>query len=737
MERTQYKKLQKLFRNVKDCTGADFVFFSFLNEKSNLFEIKIIDGNSKTSNKATNRSFQKFFKEFAPVNYSFSGYSNPHLKKIIDKKTHETVDLLAATKNVFSKDAVATVQNLLLEPMVTTFPVVLEDVVKGIISFIYSKNNGNINQKTLTKFVDHTRLYIESILDNEKLALEVKEKTLKLEQEKVNLEANVKERTQKLDNSRSALLHMLKDIDKSAKKLASAKEYTDNIIRSMIETLVVVSTDATIQTANKSTLELLGYTEDELVGHHFSKIFPDHNVEMANALVNELIKKDFVSNVEKTYLTKDGIEIPIVFSASVMKESEDIIQGIVCIASDITIRKKHERDVHEQNVKIEKANEELKAALKKAEESDKLKTAFLQNMSHEIRTPLNGIVGFSQLLSSKDYPEANKLEIAKLVERSSFRLIELVNNILDVAKIETGQVEINSSAFNLNNFLREIQEFFSLFAKEKKLELVFDSFLADNESVIYLDKEKLHQIMINLVNNAIKFTNQGEIKFGYAIKDDVIEFFVKDTGVGIPEEFQDRVFDRFIQADVALTRNYEGSGLGLSICKGLTELLGGKMWLTSVMGKETVFYFTVPYFPASINGSGKSTAIIDLEKLKRTLHILIAEDDDINFKFVHYLFINSKHKIIRAVNGKEAVDMVMGPDKFDIILMDIKMPIMSGYEATSIIKSRYPKIPIIALTAYAFEEDRQKALKVGCDDFIQKAYRKETLFEKIYKLVSK
>jgi PAS domain S-box-containing protein len=621
------------------------------------------------------------------------------------------------------------------EMEVITLPVIVDENVKGLISFVNPNVKGNINLKAMKAFRDMLTQFIENILINEKLMGEVKEKTNSLEQQKNNLEDNVRERTVKLDNSRSALLYMLKDIEKARKKLSSAKEYTDNIIRSMIETLIVMDTKGVIQKVNKSTSDLLGYSEAELIGKHISYIFPEKGKNAINKLIVDFLEKNIITNIERTYLTKDGIEIPVIFSGSVMKEADNMIQGIVCVASDITIRKKHEKEVQDQNKKIEQTNIELIEALHKAEESDKLKTAFLQNMSHEIRTPLNGIVGFSQLLSSKNYPEANKLEIAKLVERSSFRLIELVNNILDIAKIETGQVNINSTAFNLNGFMRELKDFFELFVKEKKLTLDYQNSLEDDECIIFLDKEKLHQIMVNLINNSIKFTNEGGVIFGYTIQKNLIEFFVRDTGVGIPEEMQERVFDRFTQADVALTRNYEGSGLGLSICKGLTELLGGKMWLKSAMGKETTFYFTVPYLPTNMKNGQGGSALFDLEKIRKKLKILVAEDDEINFKFVEYLFLHSKHNLTWAANGQEAVDLFIHKDDFDIVLMDLKMPIMSGYEASTIIRSRFSDVPILALTAYAFEEDKQRALDAGCTDFLQKAYKKDDLFEKIIKLV--
>lgn len=736
MELNRLKQLQEVFKNAIDITGAQLAVFSFLNESSNKFEVKIIEGISISKLQIAKKTIQKFIKDFDPLKFSFSSYFNTYLKKIIDEKTYLKANLYTATENVIPRAAFEAVLTTNNEIEVATFPLIINENVNGLISFVSKNKIEDKHLKAMGAFTNQIMLFNENINLNEKLIEEVKEKTNSLEQEKNNLEKNVQDRTLKLDNSRSALLYMLKDIEKTSKELSSSKEYMDNIIKSMIETLIVVSTKGIIQKVNKSTLELLGYKEEELIDKHFSLIFSKNDTVLVDTLIENLKENGFVSNIEKTYIRKDGLEIPVIFSGSVMKEADDVIHGIVCVASDITKRKEHERETLEQNKKIEKANEELKIALKKAEESDKLKTAFLQNMSHEIRTPLNGIVGFSQLLTSKDLPESSKLEIAKLVERSSYRLIELVNNILDIAKIETGQIKINNSAFMLNNFMKEVLDFFILFAKEKHITISCNNFLDDDESIIFLDKEKLHQILINLINNSIKFTKEGEIIFGYLIKDNNIEFYVKDTGIGIPEEIQEKIFERFVQADIALTRNYEGSGLGLAICKGLTELLGGTMWLKSELGKETIFYFTLPFNPANKDKEKTNLLFIDFEKISKTLKILVAEDDEVSFKFLYYLFLNSKHKLTRAFNGQEAVDLFKNKNEFDIVLMDFKMPVMSGYEATKIIKEKFPDVPIIGLTAYAFEEDRQKALKIGCDDFLQKPFKKEVLFEKIINLIS-
>ena len=498
--------------------------------------------------------------------------------------------------------------------------------------------------------------------------------------------------------------------------------YLEDIFNSIEDIIIVTDNIGYINFINTATSRTLKYSDDEILRENIH-ILLDENLVFSQLFDNKLVK----STVNLITKYKEIVPVTIRVSHFARGDNQDI--GYVIIASD-----ESKQLLYQQQ--IERTNEELIKALAKAEESDKLKTAFLQNMSHEIRTPLNGIVGFSQLLTRKDFPEDKKSEIARVVERSSHRLIELVNNILDLSKIETGQVKIKNYVFVLNQLLKEVYDFFKLFSKEKRINIFYSAGLEDRESVVYSDREKIHQIFVNLINNSIKFTEKGEINFGYMIKNDRIEFFVKDTGIGIPEEFHKEIFNRFTQADNTVTRNYEGAGLGLSISKGLVDLFDGNIWVESEVNKQTHFYFDIPYFPISDYSGNDSPSNVNIENLPKKLRILVAEDDDINYMFIEYLFSNSKHSLIRALNGQEAVDFYSKEKDFDIILMDLKMPVMSGFEATKIIKSIFSGIPIIALTAYVFEDDRQKAMNSGCDDFIVKPYRMEDLFEKIIKLVS-
>jgi signal transduction histidine kinase len=248
---------------------------------------------------------------------------------------------------------------------------------------------------------------------------------------------------------------------------------------------------------------------------------------------------------------------------------------------DINLRKKTETD--------------LIAAKEKAEENDRLKTAFLHNVSHEIRTPMNGIIGFSTLLNEPDLKETERRQYTDIIYQNSIQLLSIINDIVDIANVESGQAKINLSEFNLNSALRNLNEQFSLTGKENNVTLTLETALDDKDSTIMTDQTKLVQILSNLINNAIKFTSNGQVDFGYVIKDDFIEFHVHDTGIGIKPEYHSSIFDRFFQVDNTVSRQYSGTGLGLSICKGYVELLGGKIQVESEPGKGTLFAFTIPY----------------------------------------------------------------------------------------------------------------------------------------------
>lgn len=379
-----------------------------------------------------------------------------------------------------------------------------------------------------------------------------------------------------------------------------------------------------------------------------------------------------------------------------------------------------------------KAEQELVAAKEKAEENDKLKTAFLSNISHEIRTPLNAIMGFLPFLGTPGLPFETLLSYVHTIKEGGNQLLSIINDIVDISRIEANVISCNIGPVNVNSTLQSLYDQFALKADEHGNTLRLEVSLSDNDSVIQTDNTRLIQILSNLLDNAFKFTSHGSIEFGYTLKRTMLEFFVSDTGIGIPPGHQSRVFDSFYQVENSLSRQYGGTGLGLAICKAYAELLGGNIWLTSEPGKGSDFYFTIPFKPAEKEiENQKSTEISENDETDINQTILVAEDEDNNFKLVELQLSSLHAKIVRATNGYDAVELCKSKKNIDLVLMDLKMPRMDGITATRMIKDLCPSLPVIVQTAYVSE--KEKAFESGCSDFIVKPFKKEDLLSMVRK----
>ena len=391
---------------------------------------------------------------------------------------------------------------------------------------------------------------------------------------------------------------------------------------------------------------------------------------------------------------------------------------------------------------LEMIKRELQSSKEKAEMSDSLKSAFLANMSHEIRTPLNAIVGFSHLIAESDDAEERKTYY-NIVNANNERLLQLINEILDLSKIESGTIEFSFGPASLHNLCREVHDA-HIFRTPQGVSLVYES--SDESLMIETDKNRVFQVISNLIGNAVKFTKEGSISYGYKLADNQIVFHVTDTGTGIEPEKVGRVFERFAK----LNNHAQGTGLGLSICKSIVERLGGKISVSSEFGKGTTFTFTLPYTianPANVDSSKKEngegniagiasagkTADSSVDSSANTRHacILVAEDTDSNFDLLEAI-LGKDHQLIRAHDGMEAVTM-FDEVKPDLILMDIKMPNLDGLEATKIIRELSATVPIIAQSAFAYEQDRKAAEEAGCNDFIAKPIADDKLKAMIHK----
>lgn len=497
---------------------------------------------------------------------------------------------------------------------------------------------------------------------------------------------------------------------------------------------IVMITDLNekIEYVNPKFSQVTGYTAEEAIG------------KSTNLLRSGKTPKETYINLWKTIQAgkkwygeflnkrKDGSlywESAYIFP---LKDINDRITHFIGMKEDISGRKKMEQD--------------LIKAKNKAEESDKLKSAFLANMSHEIRTPMNAILGFSQLLTEPDLENEERDHYINLIQNSGNDLLNLIDDIIDISKIEAGQLKIFKSQYFLNNIMVELYDSFHEFIKTRKnkeqLEFKYQKPKDAEKVVVYTDIDRMKQIIRNLLTNAIKFTDTGIVEFGFDLMDEHeiphIQFYVRDTGIGIREDKVEVIFESFRQANDSDTRLYGGTGLGLAITRKMVEVLGGNIWVSSSPGQGSTFYFTTPYFPvsSSIIFTGKNPEKPLLKRYKwHGKSILVVEDNDQSYFFFENVLKKSMVKINRAQNGKDAIKLCK-QNKFDLILMDIQLPGMDGFETTKRIKNLFPDIPIIAQTAYALAGEKERCLNAGCDNYIPKPIKIPELLSMISNYIS-
>jgi PAS domain S-box-containing protein len=482
--------------------------------------------------------------------------------------------------------------------------------------------------------------------------------------------------------------------------------------------IVITEPNGSIEYVNKNFSECTGYAIHEVIGQNPSILKSGYqSIEFYQKMWETITAgsdwKGEIQNKKKNgELYWESIAI-----SSIVNEQGDI-QHYIAVKEDIT--------------EMKHIYEELITAKVKAEESDQLKTAFLHNISHEVRTPMNAIIGFSEFLNDPELIPEKRKNFTDIIIKNCNQLLSIISDIISIATIEAGQEKIKEKEIELNAILLTLYQQFLLKVKKKNISLNLAPFLFKNGLHIITDETKLIQILTNLIDNALKFTNKGYINFGYTIKDKEIELFVEDTGIGIPTELHEEIFKRFRQVETTIARQYGGSGLGLSISKAYVELMNGKMWLNSELEKGTTFYFTIPY---NINSKKSIPETLQVNGLKlKTEHsssILIAEDEESNFMLLLEMLSGLNINILKASNGLEALEICKSKEPIDLVLMDIKMPVMDGYEATKQIKKLKPNLPIIAQTAFSTNDDKNKALLAGCIDFISKPFNQAILITKI------
>lgn len=476
--------------------------------------------------------------------------------------------------------------------------------------------------------------------------------------------------------------------------------------------------------------EVTGYTPEEFSGVHINQwreLLHPEDFDGTSLLLDEAIHEYGNFNAEYRLRRKDGNYVYIEEHGMCIGSPETKSRRMLGSMADITERKEY--------------NQSMETAWKKAQESDRLKTAFLANLSHEIRTPMNAIFGFSDLLMNPNIKENDRFDYIKTINKSSHNLLGIINDILDFSMIETGQFQIYRKACSLQEILNDLQTTFMQFKRmegQDHISLYLQENASNTNDFIISDEDRIKQVMTNLLGNALKYTKKGEIHFGWNLKplDNSkyeIEFFVSDTGIGIPKGKHEMIFERFRQLDDSNTRIYGGNGLGLAISKQIANLLDGDITLSSEPGKGSVFYFTLPYLPAreKVSLPQNDVNINDYNWEKKS--IIIAEDVPSNFYLIKAILEKTGVNLIWAKDGKEAVEAYKNCNACDCILMDVRMPEMNGYEATIEIRKIDTSIPIIALSANAMVKDIERSIQVGCNDHISKPISVENLFSTISK----
>jgi PAS domain S-box-containing protein len=563
-------------------------------------------------------------------------------------------------------------------------------------------------------------------------------------------------------------------------KLRTESESVAKELRQFIETanapIFGIDSKGLVNEWNETAEKITGFKKEEVLGKDLVETYitEDYRDSVKQVLDNALKGKE-TANYEFPLFTKDDKRVMVLLNSSTRRNVEGEIVGVLGVGQDITIIDEYKENL-EYKVKIrtqelafqndekdkraaelviankelafqndekekrsielgiankelgfqnnekEKRALELVNAKEKAEESDRLKTAFLANMSHEIRTPMNGILGFSELLKTPNLSGEEQQDYIRIIEKSGHRMLNTINDIISISKIESGLMGLDIGESNINDQIEYIYTFFRPEVESKGLTFRKQNSLPFDKVVLKTDREKIFAILTNLVKNAIKFTETGSIDIGYTLKGEFLEFYVKDTGVGIDKEKQVAIFERFIQADNSDSRAYEGSGLGLSISKAFVEMLGGKLWVDSEKGKGSVFYFAIPY---KLNEQEKNGIEIELpvesaNVQRENLKILIVEDDETSDLLLSIRLKGISREILHAKNGVEAINICKKNNDIDLIMMDIKMPLMDGHEAARIIRTFNNDIIIIAQTAHAFEGDKEKAIASGCDECLSK-----------------
>ena len=529
---------------------------------------------------------------------------------------------------------------------------------------------------------------------------------------------------EKRDNEVTGYIGTITDITdrkRSEKALQTSEEKYRGIFENVQDVYYETRLDGTILEVSPS-ISILSkgqYKMDDLMGKSMINYYAI--LKEREVILTLLQTKGAITDFEVIFKNKDGSHVPCSISAKLVFDAKGLPEKIIGSMHDITDRK---------NV-----TEALKLSKEKAEASDRLKTEFLNNISHEVRTPLNGILGFAEIISMPDLSEEEKKDSIAMLFESSNRLLNTITNYMDISLIASGSLTVNKKDCSPSGILRGIYNKFETICKNKHLDFVLEIPGQSENLVMNSDPEICQKIISHFIDNAIKFTEKGSINFGFNLLAGKIEFFVKDTGIGINMDSFNTIFDRFFKDSQHPYKISEGSGLGLSISLGMSEAIGGKIRLDSKLGSGSCFFLTIPV-KTDIETNLSDMPGKDIKEIGKGSLILIAEDDEINFYYLNALLTRETGaSILHAANGREAIDLFKANRDINLILMDIKMPEIDGFEATRQIKLIDKNVPVIAITAYAMSGDEERIVSAGCDGYLSKPINRKSLLEKVAEFI--
>lgn len=532
------------------------------------------------------------------------------------------------------------------------------------------------------------------------------------------------------DDELDAIIAGINMLGEELKTSTVSRDYMDSIYKGVVDMLIVMDADFVIQSSNDAVSQTLGLESSETTGKPLSDLLADESVFLTDSIRRNLDNNGHINNIELYFRAKDNAAVPTSCSLSVLYDNQKRKSGILIIAKDITQQKKTE--------------EELRRAKDNAEAASKAKSRFLASMSHEIRTPLNGILGLTEILLGETQ-DPKQRQYLQMIQSSGQTLTKILNDILDLNKIETGKLTIESIPFNFAETMKSNLHPYRYLAEQKGLQFQYHV----DESVPKIlvgDPTRINQIMVNLIGNAIKFTDKGRVDIRFTSipspeKDQIIiQGTVTDTGIGVTEDKHQLIFKSFTQSDESTTRKFGGSGLGLSITKYLVGLMGGTISVKSpvdeALKRGSAFTFTLKLKIAA-EQSIKTNREVANEDLffDREIHILVVDDNKMNLLVAQRILQKFGARVTVAENGQEALDLTRA-EQFDMILMDVQMPVLDGYKATrELRKSNYTK-PILALSAGVYKDDIQKCLESGMNGHIQKPFSKGLIYNTIKEWIS-